>query len=71
MTSFFGNQLQGYIGTYFDRMSKEEFFLMCAAIGAVPGIVFWLFNFPLKATLHHQPDNGNPVPETPFIEPER
>lgn len=51
MTSFTGNQLQGYIGSYFSRMPKEEFFLMCASIGALAGIVFWLFNFPLKAIL--------------------
>jgi POT family proton-dependent oligopeptide transporter len=69
MTSFFGNQLQGYIGTYFSRMSKEEFFLMCAVIGAVPGVVFWLFNSPLKSILHQESGQVGPVPEPP--EPER
>ncbi|MGA7712409.1 MAG: peptide MFS transporter [Rhizomicrobium sp.] len=51
MTSFTGNQLQGIIGSYFTRMPKDEFFLMCAAIGAFAGVVFWLFNFPLKKIL--------------------
>jgi len=43
--------LQGYIGSYFSRISHESFFLLCAAIGAGAGLVFWLFNIPLKAIL--------------------
>ncbi len=61
MTSFAGNQLQGYIGSYFSRMSNEEFFLMCAAIGAAAGIVFWLFNFPLKAILESRANRDKPA----------
>lgn len=55
ITSFTGNQLQGYIGTYFDVMTKEHFFLLCAAIGAAAGVVTWLFNFPLKPILEAAP----------------
>jgi proton-dependent oligopeptide transporter, POT family len=51
MTNFAGNQLQGVIGSYFSRMSKEEFFLLCAAIGFLAGAIFWLFNYPLKEVL--------------------
>jgi proton-dependent oligopeptide transporter, POT family len=54
MTSFFGNLLQGYIGSFFSRMDKVSFFLLCAAIGALAGVVFWLFNFPLKQILHKE-----------------
>lgn len=54
MTSFFGNQLQGYIGTYYSRMDKIHFFLLCAVVGAAAGVVFWLFNFPLKGILHKE-----------------
>ena len=35
MTSFTGNLLQGYIGSYFTRMDKEHFFLLCAGVGLV------------------------------------
>ncbi|HUO92536.1 MAG TPA: peptide MFS transporter [Rhizomicrobium sp.] len=59
MTNFFGNLLQGYIGSYYSSMSKSSFFLLCAAVGAVAGVIFWLFNFPLKSTLHKE--NG-PLP---------
>ncbi len=51
ITSFTGNLIQGYIGTYFSVMSKENFFLLCAGIGAVAGVVIWLFNYPLKPIL--------------------
>src|SRR6185503_7317934 len=29
ITSFTGNQLQGYIGSFFSRMDKVSFFLLC------------------------------------------
>ncbi|HTW34090.1 MAG TPA: peptide MFS transporter [Rhizomicrobium sp.] len=58
-TSFFGNLLQGYIGSYYSSMTKFDFFLLCAAVGVAAGTIFWLFNFPLKSTLHKE--NG-PVP---------
>ncbi len=63
LTSFTGNQLQGIIGSYFSRMPKEEFFLLCAAIGAFAGIVFWLFNYPLKAILESRANR--PMAATP------
>ena len=53
-TSFFGNLLQGYIGSYYSSMSKIDFFLLCACVGAVAGTIFWLFNFPLKSILHKE-----------------
>jgi len=51
ITSFTGNMLQGYIGTFFSVMTKQDFFLLCAAIAAAAGVVTWLFNFPLKPIL--------------------
>jgi len=63
MTSFTGNQLQGYIGSYFTRMDKEHFFLLCAGVSMVPGIVFWIFNFPLKKILAHRSQITKPAEE--------
>jgi POT family proton-dependent oligopeptide transporter len=51
ITSFTGNLLEGYIGTYFTTMSKPSFFLMCAAIAAAAGVVTWLFDRPLRPIL--------------------
>src|SRR5205807_8784229 len=39
ITSFTGNQLQGYIGSFFSLMDKTHFFLLCAAIGGIAGAV--------------------------------
>lgn len=72
ITSFTGNLLQGYIGTYFSIMSKESFFLMCAAIGAGAGVVTWLFNFPLKPILDKKPVEAPELAEPaamPHLEP--
>jgi POT family proton-dependent oligopeptide transporter len=58
-TSFFGNLLQGYIGSYYSSMTKASFFLLCAAVGVVAGVIFWIFNFPLKSILHKE---SSPIP---------
>ncbi len=51
ITSFTGNLLQGYIGTFFSQMDKVSFFLLCAGIGAAAGVVTYIFNFPLRGIL--------------------
>jgi POT family proton-dependent oligopeptide transporter len=50
-TSFLGNFLAGYIGSYWEKMDHVTFFLMCAAIIAIAGVVVWFFNAPLKPIL--------------------
>jgi POT family proton-dependent oligopeptide transporter len=51
ITSFTGNQLQGYIGSFFSEMDKTQFFLLCAALGGVAAVVTWLFERPLRPIL--------------------
>ncbi|HEY8698221.1 MAG TPA: peptide MFS transporter [Rhizomicrobium sp.] len=73
ITSFTGNLLQGYIGTYFTILDKVQFFLLCAVIGAVAGVVTWIFNFPLKPILEkkgpvNQPELAEPQGD-PHMEP--
>ncbi|MGA7675806.1 MAG: peptide MFS transporter [Rhizomicrobium sp.] len=63
MTSFTGNLMQGYIGSYFSRMSNEHFFLLCASIGVFAGVVFWLCNYPLKSILESRTKRHDPVAE--------
>jgi POT family proton-dependent oligopeptide transporter len=62
ITSFTGNLLQGYIGSFFSQMDKVSFFLMCAGIGGAAGLVTWLFNFPLKPILEAKPSALAPEP---------
>jgi POT family proton-dependent oligopeptide transporter len=50
-TSFTGNFLAGYIGTYWSRMSPADFFLMLAIISAAAGLAVALLHRPLRAVL--------------------
>ncbi len=50
-TSFIGNFLAGYLGSFWSSMDKVNFFLMIAAIAAVAGVVIFAFNRPLRAML--------------------
>ena len=52
-SSFFGNYLSGVIGTLYDDMSKQSFFLVLCAIGVVTGLLMWAFNKPLKSAMGH------------------
>jgi POT family proton-dependent oligopeptide transporter len=50
-TSFVGGFLAGYIGTFWSRMGKGDFFLMLAAISAAAGLAIALMHRPLRAVL--------------------
>jgi POT family proton-dependent oligopeptide transporter len=50
-SSFFGNFASGWIGTFYDDMSKTSFFLLLCAIGVGTGAAMWAFNKPLKRAL--------------------
>ena len=47
-TSFVGNFLAGWLGSFWSSMDKSHFFLMIAGIAAAAGLVIWAFNRPLK-----------------------
>jgi POT family proton-dependent oligopeptide transporter len=63
ITSFTGNLLEGYIGTYFTTMTKPHFFLLCAGLAAGASVVTWLFDRPLRATLEGGNSGPKPLPE--------
>jgi proton-dependent oligopeptide transporter, POT family len=50
-TSFIGNFLAGYLGTFWSSLSKGEFFLMLAIISAAAGLMIALMQRPLRAVL--------------------
>ena len=50
-TSFIGNFLAGYLGSFWSSMDKTNFFLMIAAVAAFAGVVIFAFNRPLRAVL--------------------
>jgi proton-dependent oligopeptide transporter, POT family len=50
-TSFTGNFLAGWLGTFWSRMGKPEFFLMIAAISALAGVMIFACRWPLHGAL--------------------
>ena len=69
ITSFTGNLLQGYIGSFFSEMDKTHFFLLCAAIGGVAAVITWLFDRPLRSILEGQPRVAPVLAVEPQAEP--
>ncbi len=51
-TSFVGNFIGGWLGSYWSSMDKASFFLMIAGVAAFAGLVIFAFNRPLKAALN-------------------
>ena len=54
-----GGFLQGYLGTFWSTMAKEDFFLMIAPISAAAGVIIWLFDKPLRPILERSLDVTN------------
>jgi proton-dependent oligopeptide transporter, POT family len=52
-TSFTGNLMAGWLGSFWSAMDKTSFFLMLAGIAALAGIVIFAFNRPLKGILEN------------------
>ena len=50
-TSFTGNFIAGWLGTFWNRMDKPHFFLMIAVIAALAGATIAAFNRPLRPIL--------------------
>jgi POT family proton-dependent oligopeptide transporter len=50
-TSFVGNFIGGWLGSFWSTMDKTSFFLMIAAVAIGAGFVIWIFNRPLRAVL--------------------
>jgi POT family proton-dependent oligopeptide transporter len=50
-TSFTGNFVAGWLGSFWSGMAKRDFFLMIAAIAAVAGAAIFACNRPLRSAL--------------------
>ena len=53
LSSFFGNYLTGYLGTFYEKMSRDAFFLMLAALSVGAGLAMFALNRPLKKAVGH------------------
>ncbi len=55
LSSFFGNYLAGFLGTFWERMPPEAFFLMLIGLGLSGGFAIWLLGRPLeRAVVEHE-----------------
>ena len=48
LSSFFGNYFAGFLGTFWERMPREGFFLMLTGLGLGGGVAIWLLGRPLE-----------------------
>ncbi len=53
LAMFFGNYLSGYLGTFYEKMPRDSFFLMLAILGIGSGIAIFLLRTPLKNAVGH------------------
>jgi len=67
ITSFTGNLLQGYIGSFFSRMDKVSFFLLCAGLAFVASLLTWAFERPLRTIIESKMAKQ---PLLPALEPQ-
>ncbi len=44
LSSFIGNYMTGYLGTYYETMPRQQFFLMLTVIGVVAGLLLFVMN---------------------------
>jgi POT family proton-dependent oligopeptide transporter len=68
-TSFPGNFLAGWFGTFYSTMSHTRFFLFIAAIAAAPAPVIWAFNRPLKKIMQAHEDQRLKPEKIPYRMP--
>jgi len=56
LSSFFGNYAAGFLGHYWEQMTKDVFFLMIAAIAFAAGLAILMILRPLKRTIGAEHD---------------
>jgi POT family proton-dependent oligopeptide transporter len=51
LSSFFGNYLSGYLGTFWEEMPKQNFFLLMFSLSFAAGLAFLALLKPLKKAI--------------------
>lgn len=52
LSSFLGNYLSGFIGGYYELMTKDQFFALMTGLGVGAGFIFFAANKPLRSALN-------------------
>jgi proton-dependent oligopeptide transporter, POT family len=53
MSSFFGNFLNGYLGTFYEKMPRESFFGLLGVLAVAAGLAIFALSKPLKSAVGH------------------
>lgn len=61
LTSFVSNYGAGWIGSYYEKMTPVNFWLLHAALSAAGGVLVWILYKPLARILHPEAEAG-PLP---------
>jgi proton-dependent oligopeptide transporter, POT family len=51
LSNFLGNYLTGYLGTYYEKMLRDEFFFMLTILAVLTGAAIFALNKPLKKAI--------------------
>lgn len=51
LSSFFGNYMTGFLGTFYDVMPKDSFFTMLAVLAGATGVAFFILRRPLERSI--------------------
>ncbi len=54
LSSFFGNYLTGFIGSFYSKMSHDSFFTMLTVMGVVTGLIFYVLRKPVSNAIGKQ-----------------
>lgn len=60
LSSFFGNYLAGFLGTFWEKMSRDSFFIMLAVIALIAGLGIFTALKPLKQALSYDRERPDP-----------
>ena len=52
LSSFFGNYFSGFLGTFWERMPHEAYFIVLTGLGFGAGVAIWLLGRPLERIVH-------------------
>jgi len=70
LSSFFGNYMNGFLGTFYEKMPKQAYFGMLTALGLLAGVLMVIVNRPLNRVLaaHDRPqDSAQPPAPEPVV----
>jgi POT family proton-dependent oligopeptide transporter len=51
LSSFFGNYMAGFIGSYYEKMGQQDFFMLLVGLSVVAAVLFFVAIKPLSSIM--------------------